>query len=151
MSRISLRAAMAARYGTPVGLERLTVGTEPDGKRRFRRQVGTMRWISGAALVAAGVAGGVAGGVAARQVIANRMPLVPGRGREPEWLVVTVYRAPTDLAPDGTLPEPLARLGDGVEVRIRPAPGDRGTELSARPRLAAEAGTFATRDAWRTV
>jgi hypothetical protein len=48
------------------------------------------------------------------------------------WLVVTV-----DLPPDRVtdpLPDPLARLGDRVEVRITPAPGDKGTELAARPR-----------------
>jgi hypothetical protein len=102
-----------------------------------------MKWIRSAAIVAAVTAGGVA----ARRVLATRMPMMPGRRREPGWLVATIYRSPTDIAPEGRLPEPLERLGDAVEVRIRPAPGDRGTELSVRPREAG--GRPASRDAWR--
>jgi hypothetical protein len=44
------------------------------------------------------------------------------------------------VAPEGRLPEPLAGLGDAVEVRLRPAPGGRGTELAARLRDGAPAG-----------
>jgi uncharacterized membrane protein len=36
--------------------------------------------------------------------------------------------------PDGRLPGPLADLGDLVEVEVRPAPGDKGSELRARLR-----------------
>ncbi|OLB64763.1 MAG: hypothetical protein AUI10_09715 [Actinobacteria bacterium 13_2_20CM_2_72_6] len=100
------------------------------------------------------VAAATAGGIAARRMLATRgpaIPMMPGRKREPGWLVATVYRSPTDIAPEGHLPEPLERLGDAVDVQIRPAPGDRGTELSARPRLAAHGTRAATRDAWRTV
>ncbi|MDP9841988.1 hypothetical protein [Streptosporangium lutulentum] len=50
------------------------------------------------------------------------------------WLPVTINRRPEDVAPDGLLPEPLAMLGDAVEVRIREAPGDKGTEIAARLR-----------------
>lgn len=50
------------------------------------------------------------------------------------WLSVTINRKPEDVAPDGLLPEPLAMLGDAVEVRIREAPGDKGTEIAARLR-----------------
>jgi len=32
------------------------------------------------------------------------------------------------------MPQPLAALGTTIEVRLTPAPGDRGTELSARLR-----------------
>jgi hypothetical protein len=32
------------------------------------------------------------------------------------------------------LPAPLAELGDRIEVRVRPAPGGKGTELGARLR-----------------
>lgn len=49
----------------------------------------------------------------------------PGR-----WHVVTVNRSLEELA-DG-VPEPLADMGDAVEVRLRPAPGDKGTEVMAR-------------------
>ncbi|WP_406075479.1 hypothetical protein [Micromonospora sp. NBC_01638] len=49
------------------------------------------------------------------------------------WEVVTVDRPPEQVLPDGRWPEPLRRLDGAVEVRVRPAPGDRGTELAARP------------------
>ncbi|MEV4121838.1 hypothetical protein [Micromonospora sp. NPDC049645] len=50
------------------------------------------------------------------------------------WEVVTVDRPPEQVLPDGQWPEPLRLLDGAVEVRVRPAPGDRGTELAARPR-----------------
>ncbi|WP_435209635.1 hypothetical protein [Micromonospora sp. bgisy143] len=61
------------------------------------------------------------------------------------WEVVTVDRPPGQVLPDGRWPEPLRRLDGVVEVRVRPAPGDRGTELSARPlaRATAPAGLAA--------
>ncbi|GAB3942553.1 hypothetical protein [Micromonospora vulcania] len=49
------------------------------------------------------------------------------------WELVTVDRPPEQVLPDGRWPEPLRRLDGAVEVRVRPAPGDRGTELAARP------------------
>lgn len=49
------------------------------------------------------------------------------------WQVVTVDRPPDQVFPGGRWPEPLRRLDGAVEVRVRPAPGDRGTELAARP------------------
>jgi hypothetical protein len=48
------------------------------------------------------------------------------------WLAVTVLRSPEEVVADGKLPAPLAELGDLVEVQVRPAPGDKGTELAAR-------------------
>jgi hypothetical protein len=48
------------------------------------------------------------------------------------WRVVTINKSPMEVAPDGRLPEPLAAMGDEIEVQIRPAPGDKGTELAAR-------------------
>src|SRR5690348_17146163 len=41
--------------------------------------------------------------------------------REPRWHVVTVNPARDELTPDSPLPEPLAGLGDAVDVRIRRA------------------------------
>ncbi|MEK6439599.1 hypothetical protein [Pseudonocardia sp. T1-2H] len=76
---------------------------------------------------AAAVAGAVAGGLAARRSRTRHDGTDVRR-----WFVVTVNRSPEDVMPDGKLPEPLARLGDAIEVRIRPAPGDKGTELAAR-------------------
>ncbi|WNV75112.1 hypothetical protein [Geodermatophilus sp. DSM 44513] len=45
------------------------------------------------------------------------------------WRAVTVLADPGRLA---ELPAPLAVLGDRVETRVTPAPGDKGTELAAR-------------------
>lgn len=48
------------------------------------------------------------------------------------WQSVTILATPEAIAPQGRLPEPLAKLADLVETRLAPAPGDRGTQLSAR-------------------
>ncbi|WP_433085731.1 hypothetical protein ACQP1P_11350 [Dactylosporangium sp. CA-052675] len=45
------------------------------------------------------------------------------------WHSVTINCSPERLGP---MPAPLDELGFPVEVLIRPAPGDRGTELAAR-------------------
>lgn len=55
-------------------------------------------------------------------------------GTADRWHTVTVNRPPEEVAPEGRLPGPLAELGDKIEVRFNPAPGDRGTEISARVR-----------------
>ncbi|MEU9924323.1 hypothetical protein AB0H51_24050 [Streptomyces griseoluteus] len=55
-----------------------------------------------------------------------------GRETEPRWHVMTVCASAEEVAPGGKLPEPLARLGDAIETQLRPAPGDRGTELACR-------------------
>ncbi len=79
-----------------------------------------------------------AGGVAVRQVIAatRKDPQTQEqRARMAHrWHVVTVLATPEQIAPAGELPAPLAELGDDLEVEMRPAPGDRGTELAARYR-----------------
>ncbi|MGM1062413.1 hypothetical protein [Saccharothrix sp. Mg75] len=54
--------------------------------------------------------------------------------RAEHWLAVTVDRPMTDVAGPERLPEPLERLRERVELRFRPAPGDRGTEVMAQPR-----------------
>ena len=75
----------------------------------------------------------VAAGVAAGTVVRRR------RSRDEsdlhQWRVVSVNRAPEQV--DGA-PEPLAALGDAVEVQTSPAPGDKGTELRARWRPGAD-------------
>lgn len=48
------------------------------------------------------------------------------------WHVITVNKPLEDVTVIGGLPEPLARLGDMVEVNMQPAPANQGTELSAR-------------------
>ncbi|WP_406724114.1 hypothetical protein WJ438_04840 [Streptomyces sp. GD-15H] len=52
---------------------------------------------------------------------------------EDRWLSVTINRGPGDIEPE-KLPSPLREYGDRIETRIRPAPGDRGTELAVRLR-----------------
>jgi uncharacterized membrane protein len=54
-----------------------------------------------------------------------------GRNR---WRAVTVAREPEEVMPQGRVPEPLAALGELVEVGVRVAPGGKGTELRARLR-----------------
>jgi len=84
------------------------------------------------------VLAGVSAGVIAARRIATRQA---GNGADPDrWHTVTVNRLPEEVAPEGRLPDPLAGLGDAVEVRLRPAPGGRGTELAVRLRDGAPAG-----------
>jgi hypothetical protein len=75
---------------------------------------------------------GAAAGVLALAALAAaraRSGAVPDR-----WHVVTVNRDPADVEVSASRPRPLADLGDAVELRASPAPGDRGTELAARVR-----------------
>jgi hypothetical protein len=78
---------------------------------------------AGKALLAAGVATAVA--------VARRRRRTPHDQSAERWLVVTVYRSPEEV--QSSLPDDLARWRDQVEIRIRPATGDKGTELRARP------------------
>lgn len=82
---------------------------------------------------------GLAAGVGVALVALRRSGTPDPRAHE-RWLVVTVNLPPQEVAPDGRLPEALRALGDDVEVQVRPAPGDKGTELAARPRPAASGG-----------
>lgn len=75
---------------------------------------------------AAAAVAAVAGVRAARSLTSFRDD--PPRNR---WLMVTVNCPPDRLRPDD-LPAPVARLRDKAEVTVRPAPGDRGTELGVR-------------------
>lgn len=50
------------------------------------------------------------------------------------WRAVTVLCPPEQVGTGADLPAPLAALGDRLDVRITPAPGERGTELAARYR-----------------
>lgn len=73
-------------------------------------------------------------GAAAGLTAARRTASATQRGEDAHlWLAVTVNR-PADEIDRAGLPEPLAKLGDRVEVLVRPAGGDKGTELSARLR-----------------
>jgi len=59
------------------------------------------------------------------------------------WRVVTVNKPAAEVAPGGKLPEPLAALGDSVEVRITPAPDGKGTEIAVRLRAPEPSGAAA--------
>ena len=85
--------------------------------------------------LAAAAAVGV--GVIVRQVARSRVRApVAGAQAEPRsrWRAVTVNKPPGEIAPDGALPEPLAELGDAVEIRITKAPDAKGTEIAVRLR-----------------
>jgi hypothetical protein len=107
-----------------------------------------MKWLrKGAAATA------VVGGIAARRVMAARrrsqdrwVELGARREDGPRWHVVTVHRAPDEVMPRGEISGPLARLGDGVEVHVSPAPDGRGTELAARLRDGEPAPTARLRE-----
>jgi hypothetical protein len=63
-----------------------------------------------------------------------------GDGVHPEgWKAVTVLGEARDFE-SGGYPEPLARLAASLEIRIDPAPGDKGFEVHARVREGADAG-----------
>src|SRR3954468_17033375 len=86
------------------------------------------------------LAGVMTGAAALRASTAVTPGLRTAGDRTIRWHVVTVNRAAFDVAPDGVLPAPLAELGDAIEVQIRPAPRDRGTELAARWRAGEPSG-----------
>lgn len=85
--------------------------------------IGRIALIAGGALAAVGAA--------TLAVRAGRDEQSPAENR---WLTVTIAASREEVAPNGAPPHPLAELGEAVEFRLQPAPGDRGTELSARPR-----------------
>ena len=55
---------------------------------------------------------------------------VDGPGR---WLVVTIYRQIDDVQTQVDGSGPLSSMRGEIELSVRPAPGDKGTELAARP------------------
>jgi hypothetical protein len=63
-----------------------------------------------------------------------------GDGAHPQgWKAVTVLGDAEDFAVGG-YPEPLASLAESLEIRIDPAPGDKGFEMHARFREGADPG-----------
>jgi hypothetical protein len=75
------------------------------------------------------VTGAAAAGVTVRAVRARNRPDAPaGPGKAH---VLTVNRPLDEVS--GNLPEPLAAVDGAVEIRLRAAPGDRGTEIAVRP------------------
>lgn len=77
----------------------------------------------------------VLAGAGAGAAVLRRFVSPPSDTRRGErWMVVTVNRPPMDVLPEGRPPTPLDEFGDALEITVRPAPGDRGTELAARLR-----------------
>ena len=88
------------------------------------------------AVTAAVVTAGGAGVLLARRLQSRSQAYGSSAGAEPRsrWRAVTINATPAEVMPDGRIPEPLARLGDSVEVEVSAAPGGKGTELRARLR-----------------
>jgi hypothetical protein len=85
--------------------------------------IGRIAAVGGAALLATGAA-----------LLARRARTSAPAPEDDRWLTVTVAASREEVAPNGAPPHPLAELGETIEFRLEPAPGDRGIELSARPR-----------------
>jgi hypothetical protein len=92
-------------------------------------------------------ASAVAGAATANRLLAGRAER-QRRSAAGRRHVLTVFRPMDEVTDDGRLPEPLARLGSAVSVDLRPAPGDRGTEISVRA-LTADVDERAVRRALR--
>ncbi|NQX13758.1 hypothetical protein HQQ80_19185 [Microbacteriaceae bacterium VKM Ac-2855] len=94
--------------------------------------------MAGKVAAAVGIAG-VAVGLVARSLV-KRERESDGDGAHPEgWKAVTVLGESRDFE-GGGYPEPLARLTESLEIRIDPAPGDKGFEVHARVRDGAAPG-----------
>jgi hypothetical protein len=78
-------------------------------------------------------AGAFAVAIVARHLVVSRQPSIRALDG-PRWRTVTILRTEHEIAPGGILPQPLLMLGAVVEVKMEVAPGERGTELSARLR-----------------
>ncbi|MCE7000233.1 hypothetical protein LZG04_36275 [Saccharothrix sp. S26] len=81
------------------------------------------------AVAATGVGAAV---VVGRRMTARRRAL--RRGRSDHWLAVTVDRPLDAVTGPPRLPGPMGELRGRVDVRFRPAPGGRGTEVLAVPK-----------------
>jgi hypothetical protein len=80
-----------------------------------------------------------AGGALLRHLQRVRLPGIGAASvtEDPErtarrWRVVTLLCSPEQVGTGQALPAPLAAFGDRIEIRVTPAPGDKGTELAAR-------------------
>lgn len=97
-------------------------------------------------VVAAGVGvAGIAAGLVARALV-KKDRASDGDGAHPQgWKAVTILGDAEDFARGG-YPEPLRRMSDELEVRLDPAPGDKGFEVHARLRLWVDAAADGARD-----
>lgn len=87
-----------------------------------------------AAGLASNLASGAAGAAGAAWDTARHRMVGDDQAAAARWLVVTIACPPERLTRPAGLPEPIERLQREaeVEVRVQPAPGDRGTELGVR-------------------
>lgn len=78
---------------------------------------------------------GVAAGLVARSLVRQKNESGnDGDRRHPDgWKAVTIFGDPAAFATNG-YPEPLRRIADVLEIRLDPAPGDKGFEVHARVR-----------------
>ncbi|MFD3444418.1 hypothetical protein ACFDTO_07450 [Microbacteriaceae bacterium 4G12] len=89
------------------------------------------------AAVVVGAAGVAAAGLVARTLVREKRE-ADGDGRHPGgWKAVTVLGDPAEFAANG-YPEPLRRIEPALELRLDPAPGDKGFEVHARFREGAD-------------
>jgi hypothetical protein len=88
------------------------------------------------------------GGTVVHQVRSVLSPSTtrPAKAAAPSsgWLAVSVLCEPSEID-TAALPEPLAAYGERIEVRVRPAAGGKGTELSARMREQVSEGSLGSR------
>jgi hypothetical protein len=80
------------------------------------------------------VAGLAAAAVAVRRLLRQAPAIRSLQPPEDRWLVLTVDLPQEEIAPHNVWPQPLADLGDAVEIELRRAPGNRGTEIAVRQR-----------------
>jgi hypothetical protein len=83
---------------------------------------------STAAIGGIGLAIGIGAGVLAiRRMYQMRIKTQAGR-----WHTVTVNKPYSELSTAGQMPEPLAMLDEIIEIDLRPAPRNQGTEIAGR-------------------
>ena len=104
-----------------------------------------MKRVVTAAVVAAGGAGGLLARRRPRQGRSRAYGSAAGVEPHSRWWAVTINASPDEVMPEGRVPEPLARLGDLVQVEVSAAPGDKGAELRARLRPPTPAGSVVAR------
>lgn len=76
-------------------------------------------------------------GLVARSLVRERTK-DDGDGRHPDgWKAVTILGDATSFTEDG-YPQPLQRIESALEIRLAPAPGDKGFEVHARVREGAD-------------
>ena len=90
-----------------------------------------------AAAVGIGVAG-VAAGLVARSLVKEHRDSDGDAPHPQGWKAVTVLGDADDFQSGGRYPEPLQRVAEAFEIRLEPAPGDKGFEVHARVRDGAD-------------